>query len=152
MTPEDDEVITARLINWGLWTRGGFPRFEATSYACLWKAYFPQRGVRITTNDLDAEHIEYIVSSLEMGARSGEITGPVAIYPLVLKLEYTEHERPRELKAEHIRRKHDIKCSERTFRYHLHRAKEAVHLLSGPIVFPYQHTLLCQKTSIELIA
>ena len=136
MTPEAEEIITARLINWGLWNKGGYPSLGTPAYVEIMRDYFPQRMVKMTPNNLDAEHIEWVVSSLELGARNGKIGGAVGIYPLVLKLEFIEYERPRELKAEHVRRKHDRPCSERTFRYHLHRAKEVVNMLSSPLILP----------------
>ena len=139
---EADRQVTARLINWGVWNKGGFPHLGTPAYVEIMRDYFPQRQLKITPNNLDAEHIEYVISTIELASRHGIIEGAVGIYPLVLKLEYIEYERPRELKAEHIRRRHDVKCSERTFRYHLSRAKQAVHLLANPLVLPVKHDML----------
>ena len=146
MTPEAEEIITARLINWGIWNKGGYPLLGTPAYVEIMRDYFPQRQLKITPNNIDAEHIEYIISSIELASRSGIIEGAVSIYPLVLKLEFIEYERPRELKAEHIRRKSSRPCSERTFRYHLSRAKQAVAMLANPLLLPSKsHMLIASK-------
>jgi hypothetical protein len=138
----DDGIITARLTNWGIWAKGGYPNLGTPAYVEIMRDYFPQRQLKMTPNNIDAEHIEYIISTIELASRNGIIEGAVSIYPLVLKLEFIEYERPRELKAEHIRRKSSRPCSERTFRYHLSRAKQAVAMLANPLLLPSKSNML----------
>jgi hypothetical protein len=135
MHSHQNEEITARLINWGLWNRGGYPNLGTPAFVDIMSEYFPQQ-THIAPDSIDAEHLEYIISSIELGARNDHIGATCSIYPLVLKLEFIEHERPRELKAEHVRRKYNVRCSERTFRFHLFNAKKAVNLLANPLSLP----------------
>jgi len=134
MTQDDNELVTARLINWGLWVRGGMPYLGYPAWTDIWHGYFPSK-VHITPDCDDAEHIEYIVSSLDIAGRGGLGLGD--IYAFICRLEYVEIERPRMAKAEHVRRKYNVPCSERTFRYHLYNAKRAVHMLyERPLSLP----------------
>ena len=135
MDSSTNEIITARLINWGLWSNtGGYPNLGIPGYTEILREYFPQ-VVRINPCSIDAEHIEYVISSLDLGNRNDRI-GMGTLYAFVLRLEFIEYERPRSLKAEHVRRKHSRPCSERTFRYHLYNAKKAVELLAEPFYKP----------------
>ena len=119
-----DEEITARLLNWGIWNnRRGLPKFNYPSYVEIMRKYFPADG-RFEPDDIDAQHLEDIISTLNVAGRGGFGWGD--IYAFTLKLEFIEFGRPRESKAEHVRRKFDCPCSERTFRHHLYRAKRAV--------------------------
>jgi hypothetical protein len=138
---EADQLITSRLLNWGLWSNiGGFPDLGTPAFIEIMKEYFPQ-DTRITPNSIDAEHIEEVISSLEVGTRSGIINNG-SLYSFVLRLEYLEYDRPRSLKCEHVRRKHGRKCSERTFRYHLHNAKKAVNYLCNPLILPAKTSIV----------
>ena len=130
MDTEANKLITARLMNWGLWSRGGMPALGYPAWYEVMHDYFPS-AIRLSPDSNDAEHIEYILSSLNLGALKGIGLGD--LYLFICKLEYKEIERPRESKAEHVRRKYQLPCSERTFRYHLHGAKKAVYLLANPI-------------------
>jgi len=135
MDTSTDRIITARLLNWGLWSKtGGYPNLGIPGYTEILREYFPQ-VVRINPDAIDAEHIEYVISSLDMGNRNNHI-GNGTLYAFILRLEFIEYERPREAKAEHVRRKHKRPCSERTFRYHLYNAKKAVELLAEPFHKP----------------
>ena len=141
MDSHQNSIITARLINWGLWNKGGYPNLGTPAFVDIMSDYFPQ-DTHITPDSIDAEHLEFVISSIELGSR-GDILGDVCgIYPLVLKLEFIEYERPRELKAEHIRRAHNVKCSERTFRYHLFNAKKTVNLLANPLSLPPKRAIV----------
>ena len=141
MDSNTNDIITARLINWGLWSKGGYPNLGTPAFVDIMRDYFPQQ-THITPDAIDAEHLEFIISSIELGARNDKIGGACSIYPLILKLEFIEYERPRELKAEHIRRRHKRPCSERTFRYHLFNAKKAVNMLSNPLSLPENHAIV----------
>ena len=135
MDSSRDNLITARLLNWGLWSNtGGYPNLGIPGYTEILREYFPQ-VVRISPDAIDAEHIEYVISSLDLGNRN-DMIGSGSLYAFVLRLEYIEYERPRSLKCEHVMRKHSRPCSERTFRYHLYNAKKAVDTLAEPFHKP----------------
>ena len=128
---EADRLVTARLINWGLWNNTNcYPHLGYPAFVDIMKDYFPSI-TRINPDDNDAMHIEYILSSMDVGSRKGICWGE--IYMFVCRLEFIEFERPREAKAQHVRLKYQKPCSERTFRYHLYNAKKAIHLFADPI-------------------
>ena len=142
MHSHQNEEITARLINWGLWNRGGYPNLGTPAFVDIMSEYFPQ-AARINPDAIDGEHIEEVISSLDLGNRNGKI-GNGTLYAFVLRLEYIEYQRPREAKAEHVRHKYKRKCSERTFRYHLYNAKRAILMLSNPLFLPENRAIVTQ--------
>jgi hypothetical protein len=101
--------------------------------------YFPQ-ATHITPNDIDAQHIEDIISTLDIAGRKGMGLGE--IWAFVCRLEYIEYDRPRSVKAEHVRRKYNRSCSERTFRYHLYNAKRAIYVFASPLALPAKCDML----------
>jgi len=122
-----DLEINARLINWGRWLRWdstiarlGYPT------QCPF-VFSPRKGKMIA--DLDAEHIEWVVSSLYMaGTKPGfELS---LLYAFVLRVEFAE--RPENSqphvsqKAEDVRRRFKRPCAERSYYRHLYNAKLAV--------------------------
>jgi hypothetical protein len=126
-----NELVTSRLINWGLAHRGKIVNLDFPTWYEIWKSYLPNHDHRITPDLIDAAHIENILTSLNLGALKGVGLGD--LYLMVCKQEYIEADRPRELKAEYVRRAMRLPCSERTFRYHLHNAKRAVHTFANPL-------------------
>ena len=132
MTFDDDanELVTARLLNWGLWSRGKVTDLDYPKWYEIFSRYLPTAN-HLSPDGIDAAHIEYVLSSLNLGALKGIGLGD--LYQLVCKLEYVEHERPRELKAEYVRKRFKLPCSERTFRFHLYNAKKAVYMLANPL-------------------
>jgi len=128
---EANDLVTARLLNWGLWSNVNcYPHLGYTAFVEIMKDYFPQ-ATRINPDDIDGQYIEDILTDLNMGGIKG--VGDGQLFRFVCKLEFVEFERPRESKAEHVRRKMKRPCSERTFRYHLYRAKKAIHTFADPI-------------------
>ena len=126
-----DREITARLINWGLWNNTNcYPNLGYPAFVEIMSEYFPS-ATRINPNEIDAQHIEDVISSLDLAGRGG--IGWGEIWAFVCRLEYIEFERPRSAKAEHVRLKYKRPCSTRTFRYHLYNAKRAIHIFSDPI-------------------
>lgn len=126
---ETDE-IHARLVNWGRWLRWdsaiarlGYPTEAPFSFS-------PRRGGIVA--DLDAEHIEWVISSLNV---SGYENG--VLYAFILKVEYAES--PDQAmsyvgqRAEDVRQRFKRPCAISTYYYHLVKAKTAVRYLAGPI-------------------
>lgn len=125
------DEISLRLVNWGLWSRtGGIPNLNYPAWIDIMRDYFPA-DTRITPDSNDAEIIENVISTLNIAGRRGMGWGEV--YQFILKMEYVEYGRPQSLKADHVRYKFKHPCSMRTYRYHLHGAKEAVYKFSGPL-------------------
>ena len=125
-----DDEIHARLLNWGSWLRWdntiarlGYPT------QCPF-VFSPRKGAMVA--DIDAEHIEWIVSSLHVSEL------PLGVlYAFVLKVEYAE--RPDKAvphvsqRAGDVRRRFRRPCAERTYYHHLAKAKRAVTMFAGPI-------------------
>jgi len=131
-TKEAEDVILARLTNWGIWSKiGGFPNLGTPAFVDIMNEYFPSDRIPITPNNQDAEHLESIITTLDIAGRRGMGWGEV--YRLIFKMEFIEHGRPQSVKADHIRWKFKQPCSERTYRYHWYRAKRAIHLLADPL-------------------
>lgn len=125
---EDDEVH-ARLINWGRWLR-----FDDTLYRLGFPheapfVFSPRKGGVIA--DIDAEHIEWIVSSLAVSN-----IGNGMLYAFILKIEYAEKPEgmigPVETRAADVRRRFKRPCAISTYYYHLAKAKQAVKILADP--------------------
>lgn len=129
---EAEERVKLRLANWGIWSRiGGFPKLGTPAYVEIMRDYFPSDRVPLTPNNKDAEHIEYIISTMDIAGRRGLGWGD--IYRLIYKMEFVEYPRPQEAKAQHVRKAFGCKCSGRTYRYHWYRAKRKIHVLSDPL-------------------
>ena len=141
MSPEADKEITARLINWGLWAKGGIPKLGTPAFVEIMSEYFPQ-DTRIAPDEIDAQHIEEILSSLDIAGRGGMNWGDV--WAFVCRLQFIEIERPTQAKAEHVRSKFKIRCSERTYRYHLFNARKAVHAFANPLNLPPNNAILLE--------
>ena len=133
MYDKDAEAkVIARLTNWGIWSRiGGFPKLGTPAYVEIMRDYFPSGDDHITPNNKDAEHIEEIITTLDIAGRHGLGWGD--IYRLIFKMEFVEHGRPQSVKADHIRWKFKQPCSERTYRYHWYRAKKVIYFLADPL-------------------
>ncbi len=129
---EAEDIVLGRLVNWGIWSKvGGYPNLGTPSYIQIMRDYFPSDDDRITPNNKDAEHIENIITSLDIAGRRGLGWGDV--YRLIYKMEFVEYPRPQSAKAEHIRAAFNHPCSERTYRYHWSRAKRIIHFMADPL-------------------
>jgi len=127
------EQTIARLTNWGVWSRvGGFPNLGTPAYVEIMKDYFPDKSPKVTPNNADAEHLENIITTMDIAGRNGFGWGDV--YRLILKMEFIEHGRPQSLKANHVKRKFELKSyAERTYRYHFYRAKQEIYYLADSV-------------------
>ena len=124
------ETIHVRLLNWGKWLRYddtlaklGYPTQAPFVFS-------PRKGGTIA--DPDAEHMEFVVSSLMVsGFGDGEL------FAFILKVEYAERPEhmlgPVVVRARDVSRRFRRPCSERSYYRHLTRAKIAVHHLAGPV-------------------
>lgn len=123
------EEVDARLINWGRWLRHDdtFARLGFPSQS-PW-VFSPRKGSMVA--DLDAEHIEWVVSSRMKEAKCPEL------YSYILRVEYaykaTESTPPVSLRAKYVREHFNKSCAERTYYHHLNNAKYAVFQYAGEI-------------------
>lgn len=126
------EEIHMRLVNWGNWLRWdstiarlGYPDQSPFVFS-------PRRGQMIA--DLDAIHIEWIVSTMYI---SRQFSPMGHLYAFILRVEYAERSdssaRARAHLADDVSRRFKIRCAERTFRHHLLNAKKTLAALAGPI-------------------
>lgn len=126
----EKEQIHARLLNWGRWLRNdntyqklGYPSKSPFVVA-------PTKGNLIS--DLDAQHIEEVVSSLNVSGINNAV-----IYAFILKIEYAERPTSRMHtvgdRAKDVSRHFNCRCGERTYYYHLAKARTAVSMLSGAV-------------------
>jgi len=124
------DEINARLTNWGRWLRYdstyaklGFPSQSPFIFS-------PSRGVLVA--DLDAQHIEWIVSTLCMCGYPRCL-----LHAFILRVEYAE--RPNNAmphvsqRAADVRKRFKRPCAESTYYQHLAKAKKAVQLLAEPM-------------------
>lgn len=126
-----ERIVIARLINWGLWSRfGGIPKLGYPAWIDIMREFFPA-DCHTIPDDLDAQHIEDIISTLNIAGRRGMGWGEV--YQFILKMEFVEHGRPQKLKAQHVRGKFKQPCSVRTYQYHFYRVKRAIYYLAAPV-------------------
>ena len=132
MNEDEAKRIGGRLLNWGLYIRsGGMPNLGYPSWHEIMREYWGDTGTGTNApHEIDALHLENIISTMDTMGRSGEGIGHV--YAFILKLEYAEHGRPAQAKAEHVRAKFKVRCGERTYYYRLSEAKKAVHLFADP--------------------
>ena len=121
-----------RLLNWGLWNRtGSNPNLDYTTWGDIFSFYLGEPGGK-TINDLDAQLIENVITTLD-------ITGRAGVYPwtelqaFVLRLEYMERaessQKPQSERAKDVSRKFKRPFATRTYRYHLYNAKRVVFLM-----------------------
>ena len=124
------DEIHARLLNWGRWLRYdpdmaklGYPRKSPFVFS-------PTRGTMIA--DIDAEYIEYIVSTLNVSK-----FGRGELHAFILRVEYVEHEESHmphaSQRARDVRRRFRLPCAERTYYKLLEKAKAAVDALAEPL-------------------
>jgi len=126
------QEIHVRLLNWGRWLRWdstiarlGYPT-EAP-----W-VFSPRRGQLIA--DLDAEHIEWVVSTMYI---SKDFSPLGHLHAFILRVEYAERsedEMPAvEQRAEDVQRRFKTPCHKSTYYNHIIEAKKMVFSLAGPI-------------------
>ena len=63
-----NQLVTARLVNWGLAHRGKVVDLDYQTWYEIWGRYLPNHDHRVTPDLLDAQHIEEILTSLNLGA------------------------------------------------------------------------------------
>ena len=123
------QELDARLLNWGRWLRSGAkPKLGYPGQSPF--VVSPSRGSTIA--ELDAQHIEDIVSSLYVSGL------PRAnLQAFILRVEYVEKptgQMPHvSQRAADVRRKYKCRCGERTYYNHLAKAKKMVEMFADPI-------------------
>ena len=126
----NNDLIHTRLLNWGRWLRNDstFARLGYPSHAPYLVS--PSKGKLIAA--LDAQHIEYIVSTLAVSGIDRAV-----LYAFILKVEYAErknNEIPHvSQRAKDVRRRFKCPCAERTYYHHLNKAKQAVQAFAEEI-------------------
>ena len=133
MTPDELQLVEARLVNWSLFLRhGGIPVLGYTTWPQIMKQFWGEPGNGAATADeIDAMHLADIISTLDVAGRNG--IGMGSLYAFVLRVEYLEVGRPVGERAKHVSRKFKRRCGERTYYYHLAAAKNAVNAFAEPI-------------------
>jgi hypothetical protein len=127
----------ARLINWGLWhsVDNTFRRLDYPRWYEILKKFYGIESSGLQLAELDAEHLEDIISTLDMAGRGGFGWG--TLWAFVLKLEYIEGAPYRHptlsQKAKDVSRKFCRPCSERSYQRHLYNARCAVFEFADPI-------------------
>ena len=124
--------VLLRLANWSLWSQtGGYPNLNMPSFVEIMSEYFPADW-RDVAYDRDAQHIEDIITTLDIAGRNWDGWGDV--YRLILKMEYLERGAPLEVKTNNVKRRFQFrKYSQRSYERHWHLAKMAVFLWAEPI-------------------
>ena len=125
----DKKNQVMRLENWGRWTRrGSAPGLGLPTWGSLYNQFIPDQSNSITVNDLDAQKIEHVISSLDVAGRGGFGWGE--LWGAVLRIEYSErdskNQRPVAVRAKHVSRKFKRPCAARTYYHHLQNATRAV--------------------------
>jgi hypothetical protein len=121
-----DEELHGRLLNWGRWLRYddtvsqlGYPKKCPFTFS-------PSRGGMVA--DIDAQHIEHVVSSLDMAGRGG--FGHGWMYAFILRVEYAEKPDglmgPVSERAKDVSRRFKTRCSQRQYYNLLYRARRMV--------------------------
>jgi hypothetical protein len=122
-----DERMHGRLINWGRWLRADNTLKQLDYPSACPFVFSPPRGG--TLDDLDAEEIEWVVSSLACGGGRG------ALHAFVLRIEYAERPDgqmpPVQVRARDVARKYKQRCSRSTYYNLLRDARKAVALLAA---------------------
>lgn len=125
-----DDRMHARLLNWGRWLR-----YDSTiaRLGYPWKSPFvfsPSKGQAIA--DLDAEHIEWVVSSLACSD-----IGRGRLLAFVLKVEYAERPDGQlpavEQRAKDVSLAWKMPCSRRGYYNLLSQARAAVSALADDV-------------------
>ena len=123
-----------RLVNWGRYNKlRGIPNLDPPSYVQIMSEYFAQ-DVFIEPNLADAMHLEHLISTLDMAGRNGFGDGDIHAY--ILRLEFIQRERPRELKVKKYQRDFKTSICDRTYRRYVHAATEMVNRWSNPLNCP----------------
>ena len=120
-----DDELDGRLLNWGRCYRD-----KDTKLGYPTRVPFMQFASKSELMaELDAAHIENIISSLYMGG-----LGRSELYAFILKVEYIKkpdsHVSGR---ASEVRKEFHCPCAERTYYYHLAKAKQVIELFAEPI-------------------
>lgn len=126
-----EEILDIRLVNWGLWgSIGGLPYLDLPKWCDIMRDYFPRDG-RIAPNDIDAQHLEDKISSLDIAGRNGFGWGE--LYRRVFILEFKERGRPQSVKAKMISREFNRPVSMRTYRSYIYKGKRVLYEFVDPI-------------------
>ena len=126
-----DEVIRARLINWGLFGRfGGIPKLGYPAFIQIMQEYFPSDHPMLP-DSIDAMRLDYIISTLNMAGKDD--CGRGDLYQYILLMEYKERERPQSDKAKRVSQKFRCRCASSTYRAHHAKARKAVALFAEPL-------------------
>lgn len=125
-----DKIMHGRLLNWGRFLRSDDTYYKLDYPHIVPFIMLPTPGK--TISEVDAEHIEYIVSTLAIC----EYKLPRE-HAFVLKVEYAEKGEnfigPVAERAKDVSRRYGIKCSVRGYYNMLYRARQAVDNLSMPL-------------------
>ena len=126
-----DEIHT-RLVNWGTWLRQD-NTYSKLGYPDQSPFIFCARKGNLIA-DLDAQHIEMIVSTLYM---RDDFSQAGSISAFILRVEYAERNEQSQphvsQKAHDVKSKYNCRCGRSTYYDKLKTAKATIRMLAGPI-------------------
>lgn len=123
------QEVDARLVNWGKWLRSDSTLMKLGYPSQAPFVFSPRKGSMIA--DLDAEHIEWVVSSLHLSGYPRPI-----LHRFILLTEYALRATgatPVSERAKRVRKAFKMSFSERSYYRHLAEAKRMVMVWSGKI-------------------
>ena len=129
------QEVEARLSNWGRWNRQRINPQSYTTWQQLYSFFFGAAAWRVAA-DIDAQHLEDVITTLDLASRSGLFKWP-RLYCFVLKLEYAERpeskQRPASERAKDVSRKFKRPCAESTYYQILARSKQMLFTFADPL-------------------
>ena len=121
-----------RLTNWARWANAGnnlslgYPEWYD-----IWSQYLPNNHVGLSYAENDAQHIENIITTLDMCSRRDPDTFVWGcLWAYVIKLEHLWMPCPVEVRAKFVRYKFKRPCAKRTYHKHVERATDAIFILA----------------------
>ena len=136
---QKDKIELMRLGNWGQSGRGGIPDFEPASWFDVFNEFLADDQYRQSIAERDAAHLEFIITTFDMLARANNDPKATGVYKFgtvwktALLIKYKEASRPVSAMAEELRRRMKRRCAERTFRHHIHEARNAIFKWADPL-------------------
>ena len=135
-----DRIEETRLGNWGFWGRlKAYPDLDPATWYSIWNGYIKDSNLTPSVAEQDAQHLEDIIVLMNQLALHNEDENPYGakkwghVWFTCLMIKYLDPERPAEAMAKEARMTLRRRCSERTFRYHVQKAREAIFTCAMPL-------------------
>ena len=133
---QEEKEQLVRLDNWGRWNRSGAtPNLGYATWGEILKFFLGDTSQSLTIDEIDAQKLEYVISTLDVAGRGGFSWGE--LWGFCLRVEHMErssnNQRPIALRAKDVSRKFKRPCAVRTYQHHLQNARRAVFALVEPL-------------------